>query len=252
MTCSDTSLSIDNSNLVLKALNLMREKTGTRAHFRVHLEKTVPMQAGLGGGSGNAATAMYAFNALNNFASSNEQLKLWSGDIGSDITFFFSTGTAYCTGRGEVVTPLPALPEAAQSVVHIFKPIEGLSTALVFKALQLDSVSRVSPESLLDCFKSSGAIKAAAEGRLVNDLEPPAYSVEPKLSQLKARLEQTGAFAGVMMSGSGTSIYAVARSGDRQDEIDRHVKALLEDVPSMRYYPCSFLNKEDKVDAWYR
>lgn len=251
MTCSDTSLSIDNSNLVLKALNLMRAKTGTQTHYRVHLEKTVPMQAGLGGGSANAATAMYAFNALNNFRSSNEELKLWSGDIGSDITFFFSTGTAYCTGRGEVVTPLPALPEATQSVVHIFKPIEGLSTALVFKALQLESVSPVDPDSLLDCFESVGAIKAAAEGRLVNDLEPPAYSVEPTLAQLKARLEQTEAFAGVMMSGSGTSIYAVARSGDRQDEIDRHVKAVLGDIPSMRYYPCTFLNKEDRVDAWY-
>lgn len=252
MTCSDTSLGIDKTNLVLKALDLMRKKTGTQTYFHVHLEKTVPMQAGLGGGSGNAATAMYAFNALNNFAASNDDLKLWSGDIGSDITFFFSTGTAYCTGRGEVVTPLPALPEASESVIHVFKPIEGLSTALVFKALKLDSVSRINPESLLDCFETGGAIKAASEGRLVNDLEPPAYSVEPKLAQLKARLEKTSGFAGVMMSGSGTSVYAVSRKGDMLAEIDGETKAVLRDIPSMRYYPCSFLNKEDKVDAWYQ
>ena len=64
MTCSDTSLAVDGSNLVIKALNLMRTKTGRQQYFKVFLDKRVPMQAGLGGGSGNAATAMHAFNTL--------------------------------------------------------------------------------------------------------------------------------------------------------------------------------------------
>ena len=64
MTCSDTTLAVDNSNLVIKALNLMRQKTGVQQFFKVFLDKKVPMQAGLGGGSGNAATAMHAFNTL--------------------------------------------------------------------------------------------------------------------------------------------------------------------------------------------
>jgi 4-diphosphocytidyl-2-C-methyl-D-erythritol kinase len=67
LTCSDATLSVDDSNLVLKALNLMRRKTGIPSYFKVHLEKNVPMQAGLGGGSGNAATTMYAFNKLSGF-----------------------------------------------------------------------------------------------------------------------------------------------------------------------------------------
>ena len=64
MTCSDGSLAVDDSNLVIKALNLMRKKTGLNEYFKVYLDKHVPMQAGLGGGSGNAATAMHAFNVL--------------------------------------------------------------------------------------------------------------------------------------------------------------------------------------------
>lgn len=64
MTCSDATLAVDNSNLVIKALNLMRQKTGVQQFFKVFLDKKVPMQAGLGGGSGNAATAMHAFNTL--------------------------------------------------------------------------------------------------------------------------------------------------------------------------------------------
>jgi 4-diphosphocytidyl-2-C-methyl-D-erythritol kinase len=64
VTCSDLSLKVDNSNLVSKALGLMRNRTGISQYFQVHLEKHIPIQAGLGGGSGNAATTMYAFNRL--------------------------------------------------------------------------------------------------------------------------------------------------------------------------------------------
>ncbi len=67
LTCSEKGLTVDSSNLVIKALELMRQKTGIKQHFKVHLNKLIPIQAGLGGGSGNAATAMFAFNKLCNF-----------------------------------------------------------------------------------------------------------------------------------------------------------------------------------------
>ena len=192
LICSDSSLLVDQSNLVIKALNLMREKTKIKQFFKVYLDKIVPVQAGLGGGSGNAATAMHAFNVLCGYPGNLEDMKLWSGDIGSDITFFFSSGTAYCTGRGEIVTPLKPLPEWESTKVHVFKPEEGLSTALVFKTLDLNALSNVIPESLLDCFESNGAIKSAADGRLVNDLEPPAFKCQPKLLSLKSAIEGLG------------------------------------------------------------
>lgn len=71
-------------------------------HFQIHLDKKVPTGAGLGGGSGNAATALWAANQFNNCLASVEELQEWSGEIGSDIPFFFSHGAAYCTSRGEV------------------------------------------------------------------------------------------------------------------------------------------------------
>ena len=156
MTCSDSSLLVDSGNLVIKALNLMRVKTNIKQYFRVHLDKIVPMQgklhcndatdcvisysysvllsgaAGLGGGSGNAATAMHAFNRLCGYPCSATQLREWSAEIGSDISFFFSSGTAYCTGRGEVVRPLPALPQSEDVVVHIFKPRYHQSMSLSY------------------------------------------------------------------------------------------------------------------------
>ena len=84
---------------LLQALNLFRSKTGTSQRFRVHLRKRVPHGAGLGGGSGNAATALWAANEAAGCPASAEELLTWSADIGSDIPVFFSLGAAYCTGR---------------------------------------------------------------------------------------------------------------------------------------------------------
>lgn len=123
LTCSDTSLVVNDKNLVIKALNLMRAKTNIQQYFKVRLDKNVPMQAGLGGGSGNAATAMFAFKQLTGCTTITEsQLQEWAGEIGSDISFFFSSGTAYCEKKGEVVTSLPPLIDAKEVIVDIIKP----------------------------------------------------------------------------------------------------------------------------------
>lgn len=76
------------------------------------MSKQVPPEAGLGGGSANAATALFAANELAGRPASSEDLQLWSGEVGSDITFFLSSGTCYCTGRGEILHPQQAMPQA--------------------------------------------------------------------------------------------------------------------------------------------
>ena len=86
-------------SLAPQALNLFRRKTGRSQRFRVDLRKRVPHGAGLGGGSGNAATTLWAANELCGRPASAEELLEWSGEIGSDISVFFSRGAAYCTGR---------------------------------------------------------------------------------------------------------------------------------------------------------
>lgn len=78
----------------------------------MYLSKLIPPEAGLGGGSANAATALFAANELSGRTASLEDLQLWSADLGSDITFFLSTGTCYCTGRGEILHPQEPLARA--------------------------------------------------------------------------------------------------------------------------------------------
>lgn len=91
---------------IIKALNLFRRKTGIDNYFSIHLDKKVPTGAGLGGGSSNAATALWAANQFSGGVATVRELQEWSSEIGSDIPFFFSQGAAYCTGRGEVCLEL--------------------------------------------------------------------------------------------------------------------------------------------------
>ena len=142
----------------------------------------------------------------------------WSGDLGSDITFFLSEGTAYCTGRGEIMTPVSPLEDGTK--LCIVKPDIGLSTPAVFKALKYDQLSEIDPEDLLKRFMEKGAIEAGTES-YVNDLEQPAFDCLPELGALKEELKGVEGFDHVMMSGSGTSIFCIGEPKDKGEFVKK-------------------------------
>ncbi len=126
LACSDASLPTDSRNLVLRAALALRERTGCRRGARLSLTKRIPMQAGLGGGSSDAAGALVGLNAAWGLGLSREELRQVAATVGSDVAFFLYGGTARCTGRGEVVEPVPA-----PAVFHyvLVCPNVGVSTA---------------------------------------------------------------------------------------------------------------------------
>lgn len=196
---------LDDRNLIIKALNLYRKKTGTDNFFWVHLDKKVPTGAGLGGGSSNAATALWAANQFSGGIASEDDLQEWSSEIGSDIPFFFSHGAAYCTGRGEVVQDVPSISYDIPMV--LIKPPEACSTAEVYKRLSLDQTSKIDPLALLEKISKAGI----SQDVCVNDLENSAFNVLPSLKRLKQRVLAAGRgqYDAVFMSGSGSTIVGV-------------------------------------------
>lgn len=202
LVCDAPGVPTDGTNLALKALDLFRSKTGSATHYRVTLDKRVPHGAGLGGGSGNAATALWAANELAGRPATPAQLGGWAGEIGSDISVFFSRGAAYCTGRGEVVEDVaPPLPLGTPLL--LVKPPAGLATPAVFKALDLASRSTADPLSLLAGLTSA---RRASQALCVNDLEPPAFSIMPDLRAVRDRLAAEPAFDAAFMTGSGSTV----------------------------------------------
>jgi 4-diphosphocytidyl-2-C-methyl-D-erythritol kinase len=194
-TCSDPTLVIP-SNLVLRAVELFRRKTGFRFSVAIHLDKEIPLQAGLGGGSSNAATTLWALNALQGFPYSEQELQSWSIELGSDVPFFFSHGTAYCTGRGEKVKTLPPL---SLPPLTLIKPTGGLSTPAVYQNLRLEECSSEDPEDLLADFYGG-------DPRYINDLEAPAFRLCPALAKIKARYHPIA-----FMAGSGSALIHVGQ-----------------------------------------
>jgi 4-diphosphocytidyl-2-C-methyl-D-erythritol kinase len=202
LSCSDPTLPCDHHNLVSKAVDLFRRKTGLNFAIQIHLEKKIPMQAGLGGGSSNAATTLWALNTLLGWPATLQQLQEWSSEIGSDVPFFFSQGSAYCTGRGEKVFNLP--PLQIEEPLSLFKPPEGLSTPLVYRTLHVEKCPAIDPQMILEDF-------CKGEPFLHNDLEMPALEVLPRLAHYKQQLTANG-LRQVTLSGSGTSFFGFGKA----------------------------------------
>jgi 4-diphosphocytidyl-2-C-methyl-D-erythritol kinase len=171
----------------------------------LHTHAPAATGAGLGGGSGNAATTLYAANELVGRPATNAQLLEWSGEIGSDISVFFSDGAAYCTGRGEVVESVPP-PLPLATPLLLVKPPVGLSTPAIFKSLDL---GRRSTADLLALLASMSGAPTLSPELCVNDLEQPAFDNLPELAALKDQLAASGSYDAVFMTGSGSTIVCV-------------------------------------------
>jgi len=195
-TCSVSKLEHPH-NLALRARDLFREKTGWRRPLAITLEKRIPQEAGLGGGSGNAATILFAMNRLSGLKIPESTLQTWSGELGSDVPFFFSHGTALCEGRGEIVTDLAPLP---QTQVTVVKPACSLKTPEVFSAYRAPSAARD---------RSRARLSEILEGKpnFENDLESAALSLAPDLASVRRALREATPHSS--MTGSGSSFYCL-------------------------------------------
>jgi 4-diphosphocytidyl-2-C-methyl-D-erythritol kinase len=196
LSCSDASLSCGAENLVVKALQLFRSRFDLSFGVRVHLEKKIPMQAGLGGGSSNAATTLWALNEMAGRPASLEELIEMGALLGSDVPFFFSEGIARCSGRGEIVEPVQ-FREGLSG--WICKPTFGLSTALVYKETRVEE-------------------QRPSHAEFYNDLEPAAFRLEPRLIEIQESLRKRG-FETVSMTGSGTAFFCLGRASHVDDLI---------------------------------
>jgi 4-diphosphocytidyl-2-C-methyl-D-erythritol kinase len=207
LQCSRPDLSTGPDNLIMKAAQLLQAKTGCRLGARMRLIKRIPMAAGLAGGSTDAAAALTGLNQLWRLGCKVHDLAAWSGEIGSDIPFFFHTPAAWCTGRGEKVVDVP-LGRPLDLVLVC--PHIGLSTAEVYRNV-------VVPERPLtgeEICRSLTAGDAGAIGRLLhNRLQPPAEKLCPTVASWHEKLKKHGT-AGQLMSGSGSSLFALCRDRD--------------------------------------
>jgi 4-diphosphocytidyl-2-C-methyl-D-erythritol kinase len=197
-SCSDARLPMDSTNLVIKALTLFRAKTGIATPVKIILIKRIPREAGLGGGSSNAASTLLALNEIFNYPLESDELLPLAAELGSDVSFFLSPGAAYCTGRGEKIKKIRPLD---QELLWIVKPPVGLSTAAVYQGIDSASLRTNDPRQALESF-------LLGQKEYFNDLEASAFKLMPSLYDLKKSLQDQG-YRAVLMCGSGSAFFCL-------------------------------------------
>jgi 4-diphosphocytidyl-2-C-methyl-D-erythritol kinase len=216
--CDAPELTTGPDNLVRKAADLLRQRTGCARGADIRLTKRVPLAAGLAGGSTDCAAALAGLNRLWRLGLAREELARLGGELGSDVPFFFHTPAAWCTGRGEVVTPL-ALGRPLDFV--IVKPAAGLSTAEVYRGVTVPEA----PETGDEVRRAVADGDVEAVGRhLHNRLQEAAQRLRPEIAAGLERLRAAGP-AGQLMSGSGTSLFALCRDPGEAQRVARAVMA---------------------------
>jgi 4-diphosphocytidyl-2-C-methyl-D-erythritol kinase len=220
LTCESASLSAGPDNLVHRAAVALRVSVRhPELGAEIRLTKRIPTQAGLGGGSSDAAAALVGLNRIWKLGLTREELLVIAASIGSDVAFFLTLPAAWCTGRGETVvmepTPTSACApgESGFYFVLVCPPV-GLGTAGVYGRLAVP-VEPVAGDRVRAAFRTGAA---DALGRaLFNRLEEPAFGLEPLVGRIRHRLGALGP-CGALMSGSGSAVFAVCR--DRAHAIE--------------------------------
>lgn len=195
LSCSNPQIPTDKTNLASKALNLFRQETGLSFSANIHLEKEIPVEAGLGGGSSNAATVLTLLNSLHNNPLTKQDLMTLGAKLGSDVPFFFAQQAAVVSGMGEKVEEI-ILPDLGQ--IKIFKPSYGLSTKEIYS--HTTPQASPDPEQLLQSFLCGTPL-------FHNDLESAAYKLRPELFSFRKNLEKQ--YNSTSMTGSGTAHFTL-------------------------------------------
>jgi 4-diphosphocytidyl-2-C-methyl-D-erythritol kinase len=197
----------DESNLAWKAAAILREKTGTGKGVRIRLHKRIPMGAGMGGGSADAAAVLYGLNRLWNLHLSPSELEKIGLTLGADIPFCLHGGLARVQGIGEMIEEYECVSNYRLLVIQ---PCRGLSTKEIFK-LYDSSCSPYHPKTELVLASFANHDSAGLSGSMFNVLEPVSSLKCPEISIAVEELKEAGAFA-AQMTGSGSAVFGAFRS----------------------------------------
>jgi len=220
LSCSDPTLPVDGHNLVHRAATSFLTAAGIHDGVNIHLAKKIPLAAGLGGGSGNAATTLLGLNELFDQPLGLEKLHELAAGLGSDINFFLQDQPALATGRGEKVQSLAAFPALAGKACFLIHPGFGISTPWAYQNLaRFPAALNGRPgraQQLVAALQTSDWHAIRVE--MYNSLEAPALDKYPVLEVFQKFLMEYGALA-ALMSGSGSTTFAIFETAAKAEEV---------------------------------
>lgn len=205
VTIDDFSQKLGHYNLVGNCISAFQKKYNIDEKYRIYIHKNIPMQAGLGGGSSNAAVAIKAVNSIKKVNAPNDELIELATPFGADIPFFIPCVPARCKGVGEKITPIEIKNDYH---VILIKPKEGISTKEAFALCDKKPYKQVNIDGVEEALREGDDDKLAL--LIGNSMEDAAIELVPEISEIKRYLYDKGLKI-VGMSGSGSTVFALSR-----------------------------------------
>lgn len=235
-SCSSIDIPTGNDNLVVKAARSLFDYTGINCGVDIRLEKTIPVQAGLGGGSSNAASVIAGLNTLLDIGLSKEEQSAVGAKTGSDVPLFIYGGTVHMTGRGEIID---SLPDNIILSYLVIKPDESVSTAWAYAELdKREEIESVPIGNAAEQFVESGDFVKLVEV-LHNDFQCVVSNICSGVSTAIETLKSAGADK-VLLAGSGSAVVGIFLQRDKRNNV---YKTLSKN--NMNVWMCESLSRQD-------
>ncbi len=218
----------DRKNLAYQAAELLQIECGITNGVEITLEKSIPVAAGLAGGSSDAAATLRGLNRLWDLKLSVEELARLGARIGSDVSFCVHGGTALATGRGELIEILPPPPNCW---VILAKPAISVSTGDIYGNLNLSAINHINTVGMIEALKAGDYDKMCQS--VGNVLETVTMDLHPQVVVLKEQMKRFGADA-VLMSGSGPTVFGLVKHESRVPRIYNGLKGFCPEVYAVR------------------
>ena len=219
LTTNHGELPLDENNLIYKAVRLMQENYGITEGVKVHLQKNIPVAAGMAGGSTDAAATLKAMNTLFDLQASEEDLRRLGVKIGADVPYCIMGGTALAEGIGEKLT---ALPKAPDCYLLVAKPDINVSTKYVYEHLDAkEGYAHPDIDGMVEAIKM-GSLKGITD-RMGNVLESVTIEAHPIIATIKERMLALGA-DNSLMSGSGPTVFGIFTDKDKAEKAYGQIK----------------------------
>ena len=236
LSCDVSDIPTGEVNLIIRAADALLRRFDVGMGASIHLEKRIPVSAGLGGGSSDAAITLLALARLWELDLTRTELEDLGAGLGADVPFFLTGGTAVGRGLGTTISPLSDIPVARLLVV---KPEVEVSTADAYRALNLHALTKDECDTILSSSRLHPDFSDFLSGILKNDFESVVFGMHPQIMRARDELISQGARS-ALLAGSGASVFGVFDSVEAQER----ATAAMRQQNGWRVLKCATLSRD--------
>jgi len=248
LSCDDPDIPVDDRNLIVRAAIALKQRYRVGEGARIRLVKRIPTQAGLGGGSSNAAVSLLALAHLWRISAMASDLIDIAAHLGADVPFFLLGGVALGTGTGATVSPFANNYEPDVQHLIVIAPNATVSTADAYRALNLPALTTKKEEHILSSSHFKVNLENSQQGPtddlsltdLRNDFEAVIFDIEPEIRRVRETLLESGAL-GALLAGSGSSVFGIFGDAAAQQRGLEEIQT----ENGWRIFPCVTLSRDE-------